>query len=42
MSVNRGHFELERLACSINYDLKGGHSSIGKARKGVQLVLYEA
>lgn len=41
-SLNRGHRELKRLACSINYDHKGGHSSKGKKRGGVQLVLNES
>jgi hypothetical protein len=40
-SLNTGHCELERLACSIYYDLKGGHSS-REVRGGVQLVLDEA
>jgi hypothetical protein len=31
-STNRGHHELKRLARSINYDLKGGHSSRGKGK----------
>lgn len=29
---NRGQRELKRLACSINYDLKRGHSSRGKGK----------
>lgn len=31
-SANRGQQELKRLACSINYDLKGFHSSRGKGK----------
>lgn len=29
---NKRHHELKRLACSINYDLKGGQSSRGKGK----------
>lgn len=31
-SANRGQQELKRLACSINSDLKGCHSSRGKGK----------
>jgi hypothetical protein len=31
-SANRGQRELKRFACSINYDLKGFHSSRGKGK----------
>jgi len=41
-TLNRGHRELNRIACSINYDNKGGHSSRGKKKGGVQLVLNES
>jgi hypothetical protein len=30
--VNRGHHELKRLACSLNYDLKGRHYSRGEGK----------
>jgi hypothetical protein len=26
-SADRGNCELKRLACSVNYDIKGGHSN---------------
>jgi hypothetical protein len=38
-SVNRGNRELKRLAFSINYDLKGGHSSRGEG-KGRGTICY--
>lgn len=31
-SSNRGNRELKRLVCSINYDLKGGHSNRVKCK----------
>jgi hypothetical protein len=37
--TNRRQHELKRLACSVNYDLKGGQSSGGTV--GVQHARYE-
>jgi hypothetical protein len=31
-SSNRGNRELNRLVCSLNYDIKGGHSNRVKAK----------
>jgi hypothetical protein len=41
-SVKRGHRELKGLACSINYDWKGGHSSRGKSKGRGSIVINEA
>jgi hypothetical protein len=31
-SADRGNCELKRLACSVNYDIKGGHSNRVKGK----------
>lgn len=30
--VNRGNRELKMLICSVNFDMKGGHSNRGKGK----------
>jgi hypothetical protein len=40
--TNKGKRELKRLACSFNYDFKGGSSNRGRVKGKGFSVLYEA